>query len=899
MGPCTTHHSHIEQGKGQPRIYNLNPGRYVMLKEKIEQIYTRIEKSVLMGPVIGFIAFLLVFIISFSKPYDLFELKLYDLRFILKPAPPQWEMLSFLNIDDNSINNAGEFPWPRNIYAEGLDVLSSVGIRQVTFDIQFPDPSPQVINNSLAGTLFQKAEARQRISREELGKLIISNDRVLADSIKSSRRVIIPFSFQKEIIKEREMDPAARQTLIKARKLFEKKASLPVPDDRKKLLSGLVDPERINITYPIPELIRSTGLFGFVDSDFDMDGYSRKIRLVRIFRDRVYLHLGLVMLMDSCGVRKEDLVINPGSSIVLKNALNPVSFKRENIEIPIDEKGMMYINWAGPLETTFHRLSYVALMEYRSVREAIHDHFDRMEQGSGKGERSTLYGQLDEKYKIFNNTAEEKEKARLWKEIQEIRKKIRAIELSYTEPVKKQLAELKAAQGMEKSAGIKEQIAEAENFLTAVKLVHEVEGLRDHMAIIGLTATGTQDIGVTPLSSQFMMVGTYHNIVNTILQKRFIHKTGAAVNYFFMLVLALAIGFVAQKLNARQSLLAIAASFIAVNIIIVLFFIFGNIWLDQLGISLSLLLPSVSIAAIKLVREESQKRFIKMAFSHYLSPKVIEEIIKNPPSFQRGGETRTVTTFFSDVAKFSTISEKLSPTELVRLLNEYLSEMTDIILHYDGTIDKYEGDAIMAFYGAPHYFKDHALKACRAALDMQKKLAEMRAVWRKNNRDELYVRMGLNTGEAVVGNMGSRTRMDYTVMGDSVNLASRLEGANKFYSTHIMISENTFKEAQEEIYVRELDYIKVVGKEQPILVYELLGRKGEITDQMQEVLEKYTEALALFRERDWDKARSLFRHVLKINKDDGPAQTYIDRCTEYISTPPPKKWDGVYSLKSK
>ncbi|MFW5770364.1 MAG: adenylate/guanylate cyclase domain-containing protein, partial [Spirochaetota bacterium] len=423
--------------------------------------------------------------------------------------------------------------------------------------------------------------------------------------------------------------------------------------------------------------------------------------------------------------------------------------------------------------------------------------------------------------------------------------------------------------------------------------------LRHHSAIIGLTATGTQDIGVTPLSSHYMMVGTYPNVLNTILQKEFITEASGMANYIVMLLIALLSGFVIQKLNAKQSVITIIASGFGFYAVILLVFSIMNLWFDQLGILLSILLPSLTIASVKFLKEESQRRFIKSAFGHYISPRVIDEIIKNPETLNLGGEMRQITTFFSDVAKFSTISEQLTPPELVLLLNEYLSEMTDIILKNDGTIDKYEGDAIMAFYGAPHFLEDHALRACHGAMEMQKRLADMREVWKKQGKHELYVRMGLNTGDAVVGNMGSRTRMDYTAMGDSVNLASRLEGANKHYGTYLMISEDTHMLVKDDFGYRELDTIRVVGKEKPIKVFELMDTWGNLSDQMLEMRSKYNEGLKLFKERDWKKARAAFRAALKIIPEDGPSNTYDARCTEFIQTPPSKNWDGVYRLRSK
>jgi adenylate cyclase len=320
---------------------------------------------------------------------------------------------------------------------------------------------------------------------------------------------------------------------------------------------------------------------------------------------------------------------------------------------------------------------------------------------------------------------------------------------------------------------------------------------------------------------------------------------------------------------------------------------------EQLGSNLSLLIPALSIISIKLINEENQKKFIKGAFSRYIAPDVINQILEHPESLELGGENRPITIFFSDVAGFSTLSEKLNPPELVALLNEYLSEMTDIIISHSGTIDKYEGDAIMAFYGAPQSYPDHEIKACMAAIDMKKRLREMQEHWRNIGQHELFVRMGMNTGDAVVGNMGSRMRMDYTAMGDSVNLASRLEGANKFYSTTAMISELTYNAAKDHIESRKLDTIKVKGKTEPIIIYELLSRKGELPQKIYDMIDIYNQGIEFFASRHWKKAHKAFEDSLKIIPDDGPSKTYIKRCEDFMKKPPSQKWDGVFSLTSK
>jgi adenylate cyclase len=272
-----------------------------------------------------------------------------------------------------------------------------------------------------------------------------------------------------------------------------------------------------------------------------------------------------------------------------------------------------------------------------------------------------------------------------------------------------------------------------------------------------------------------------------------------------------------------------------------------------------------------------------------------------------------MTAFFSDVASFSTISENLGPVELVELLNEYLSDMCDIIAEHGGTIDKFEGDLIMAFYGAPIRIEDHAARAVQGAIDMQIKLVELRQRWEREKRmtalrqmwadqgrgDFFTVRIGINTGEMVVGNMGSHTRVDYTIMGDAVNLASRLEGAGKAYGVTSMISEDTYRAAREGIQVRELDSIRVVGKDEPVRVYEILGRTGQVDAALTQAADVYAQGLAAYRERRWDEAISLFETGLQARPQDGPCRIFIERCRDYQQDPPPEAWDAVHNLDAK
>ncbi|HIJ82580.1 MAG: adenylate/guanylate cyclase [Magnetococcales bacterium] len=299
------------------------------------------------------------------------------------------------------------------------------------------------------------------------------------------------------------------------------------------------------------------------------------------------------------------------------------------------------------------------------------------------------------------------------------------------------------------------------------------------------------------------------------------------------------------------------------------------------------------------LQEMSQKKMIKGAFGQYLSPKVVDILVKDPSKLSLGGEERVMTAYFSDVAGFSSISEKLTPSELVLLLNEYLTAMCEIIARYDGTVDKFEGDAIIAFWGAPLDQPDHATLCCHAAAEMQQFMAGMRERLVKEGRAELRVRMGINSGRMVVGNMGSKQRMDYTIMGDAVNLAARLEGANKFYASDTMISDATYQMAKDNIDCRVLDTVRVIGKKEPIPIYQLLGKKGQVTGKLADMLVHYNAGLERYKARDYKDAISHFEKALGVIPGDGPSKTYLDRCKEYLVNPPAADWDGVFVFTSK
>jgi adenylate cyclase len=312
-------------------------------------------------------------------------------------------------------------------------------------------------------------------------------------------------------------------------------------------------------------------------------------------------------------------------------------------------------------------------------------------------------------------------------------------------------------------------------------------------------------------------------------------------------------------------------------------------------------LTFLALSLMKFLRTAREKGYIRNAFAHYLSADVINELLTDPDKLSLGGEKKYMTAMFTDVKGFSTISEKLDPQDLVRLLNIYLTEMSDTIMSQRGTIDKYEGDAIIAFFGAPVAYPDHAERACYAACRMKSLEEELnkRTMESKMSPSPILTRIGINTGDMVVGNMGSAKKMDYTIMGNAVNLAARLEGVNKQYGTWMLMSEATYKEGGANYVCRKLDRVRVVGINEPVRLYELVGNKQFVTSQKKEIVERFHAALDVFEQKEWESAQKTLLEILALDPEDGPAGVYSKRCAEFLAKAPPPNWDGVFNLTAK
>ena len=410
--------------------------------------------------------------------------------------------------------------------------------------------------------------------------------------------------------------------------------------------------------------------------------------------------------------------------------------------------------------------------------------------------------------------------------------------------------------------------------------------------------------------NQMYGVEIHANVIQNILDGDFIYREPQWMSAvlalgisLFTFVYTAALKTIRTKFSAMIEILGVAiivSELFFIYWFSIRLFVLHNFLVEMMSPLMAVVFSYMGSTVYNYVSERKQKVQIKGMFSQYVSPTVVDEIVNNPEKLRLGGERNELTVFFSDIEKFTGLSEKLPPEHLVTILNEYLSMMTEIIFSNEGTLDKYEGDAIVAFWGAPIPQADHALRACRAATEMQEKLAEIRPAWVRQGKPDLNVRIGINTGEVIVGNMGGIGHFDYTVIGDSVNIGARLEGANKQYSTNVILSESTYRQTGDSLVVRELDMLVVAGRTEPIRVYELVGMaNGSISSARLSLVERYAKGLMLYRRRQWATAIEHFEEALKISPLDFPSQMYIERSQLYLASPPPEDWNGTFVLHTK
>jgi adenylate cyclase len=680
----------------------------------------------------------------------------------------------------------------------------------------------------------------------------------------------------------------------------------------------------VDLLPPVSVFAQSLRGAGFTNIYIDPDGVRRRIFLVQKVQDRFYLQLVFAPLMEYMG--RPDIRLEK-RRLILKNARLP----REpdaprDIVVPLDSRGRLMLDW--PRTDYWDSFTHISFVEFSRLEElesrmeqylaalgtAGLDFFTRIDESLAPVSR-VIYqsgGLLRSSREALGRALAEQSDDEFSRSLA-LRSRalslIRSLAEFETGAKVLSLAETLAGDYPEDAGLIREEaeyIAQAAGYLDTA--AEQYGGLHARLrgivagkfCVIGRTDTGTTDIGVNPFYGEYVNVGIHAVVLDTILRGSFITPVrslwSAVLSFALALVLMLALYRLKPALRSGLGL----GGVLLFGAVCFILFRYSGLFIPPLGPVLAAVIAIISRELVSYLGSEKEKQFINRALSTYVSKEVVAELVANPSLLQLGGSKRWMSAVFTDIQGFSTIAEQLDPEHLVQLLNRYLTAMSGIIMENTGTIDKYEGDAIVAFFGAPVYRENHAVLACRSAVEMKKAEKELNRVIMAERLSPapFYTRIGINTGEMVVGNMGTPAKMNYTIMGNAVNLASRLEGVNKQYNTGgILISEYTKNEIGDEFVCRSLDRVRVVGINTPVRLYELLGLRGGAGEK--DALAVWEEALARYENREFREAADLFQSLAERNEEDGPARLYRDRCREYAAAPPPSDWNRINTLTQK
>ncbi len=422
--------------------------------------------------------------------------------------------------------------------------------------------------------------------------------------------------------------------------------------------------------------------------------------------------------------------------------------------------------------------------------------------------------------------------------------------------------------------------------------------LKDKVIFLGATALGIYDMRVTPFDKNSPGVEIHATVADDIISERFIRHTG--LEALFDMALIVVLGLVTFYLTMRLRLhVAIPAVFLLSS-----GYVWLSYWIFLQGHWVSMIYPPMAAmvalsigGSFRYLVLDRSAREMRTMFSSYLSPKLVDRLEKEHEVVRIGGDNKVVTVLFTDIKGFTTFSESRSPQEVVTRLNEYLGTMVQVIDRFDGTVDKFIGDGIMFYWGAPFAQPDHAKLAVACVLEMKKEMERLNAKWAVEGLEPFSIRGGAQSGDVVAGNVGSLgKKMEYTLIGDTVNQAARLESAAKYYGVDFLIGESTYLLTRDIYRYRELDKIRVVGKQIPVTIYELLGA---LSEPLEKWIAKFDEALKFYRARRWEDARKSFVFILDEKPEDRPSKIYFERCEHYIKNPPPEKWDGVINRSDK
>ncbi|MDR2595869.1 MAG: adenylate/guanylate cyclase domain-containing protein [Treponema sp.] len=878
------------------------------------------------------------------------EDRLYDFFLRFRANRQRIENVAFLDVDDSAIFYNGVFPWPRSIPAEGLLRLKEYGSLAAIFDIEFIDHGPQGVDsiylNQVLESDFNRSfseinnAAQDIISALSSGRMGRNDAEYLSSSftnlINSEHKSL--YSRAQSVVRDNDLYLAQALALngrswstlnlrevpldgeqAERRPIAEKLFSYSVKAAANASLgAGFVD-----ILPSLPLFAKAAKGAGFTNVEIDNDGVRRRVYLTQNIFDHWYLQLSFAPLIDYLGRPEIELTKR---KLTIKQAQFPGNIKKD-IVIPLDSKGRMMLDW--PSEDYEHSYSHISFADF-SLLDEIETELEYYTRSLNAADLmlfaqfdpsisrvpiilSGIEESFDEAYRAKNYALETNDDAGFDDYIGHRIAIFSMLHELVSLDLDKKVNDLAASLSNdypESAVYIEEEADYIAQLYDAIKVDFKRRNelsasndkmLRNKFIIMGRTDTGTTDYGANPFHGKYINVGTHAVVLDTILSESFIIPLGY---WWRVVILFLFVPFFFIA-SAGFSPVLRAVSGFAVTLIIfigaVLLFRAAGIYWGPLGAVFAMISAIITREIIAYAGSEREKQFIRTAFSTYVSHDVVKEIISDPSRLQLGGTNRHMTAIFTDVKGFSTISEQLDPEELVSLLNRYLSAMSDIVLSEKGTIDKYEGDAIIAFFGAPLDLADHAMRACVSAIKMKKAEEELNKVImeQKLSPSLLLTRIGINTGNMVAGNMGTANKMNYTIMGNAVNLAARLEGVNKQYGTWILASEDTIKETGQQLLSRKLDRVRVVGINEPVRLHELIELYELAESSQKKLVSIFHDALDHFEKRDWKSAADGFKETLSIKNDDHPSHMYLERCEQFAVKQPDDKWDGVYNLTSK
>ncbi len=939
-------------------------------------------------------------LIGLAGGFEKLELRVYDGLLRVKPSTVQNPDIMTVNVDDYSLDNLGVWPWSRDILADALIRMRECGAKCATFDIEYIEESqlgvdPDTLRN-MPKTFMEGKETVSEMIRElsgafasgqicpadamemadELldgyinpaldnlydstsGKVLRDNDEYFANAIRFFGNTWLTINSIKITEKiEPELEKLVREQFL-LNNVTDKNGYIKKDNE----YYNKKNDYEYGMTPALKKLLEKAAGGGFTNVVVDADGSRRRVELLRENNGQYIGQLAFAPLMNMLEAKSFE---RKKHSLIVHGAKFPGEEKEHDVRIPLDEHGRVLINWVSTnYKESFKYESVYFLLDADKIESQLIANLRSIETfhlGNSEGQLLSYYdvvsyllGEYDQKLIPWKERLLKGETDN-FDEYFAARKEFfeNCNELNSEDYLGEILSVLStiSINDVPNIDEVKENIAASfdvfkQNYELYMSRTKELsQRYNNAFCVIGNTATGSTDLGSMPFYERYPNVGTHANLYNMILERQFITPVHWIYGFIFASLLSLIMSLSLRKLRTRYQNFIGGAGVVLFPLIASLLMIIFRIYLPPLIPTLVMALYFLGSTIMRFIMSERDKKWLRNTLSTFVSPAVVGEFEKHPELLELGGKNFPATAIFTDIRSFSTISERVSADYLVEFLNEYLSLLSDVILNYDGTIDKYEGDAIIALWGAPLEQVDHAWRSCISAIrmkqaeaDFNKKMLANGTIITKDipaigpngenkqlNKIVLPIatRIGLNSGEMVVGNMGTKNKKNYTMMGTNVNLAARLEGVNKVYQTWILASEYTWNmanygENKSKLVSRKLDRVRVIGIKDPVQLYNIVGLKSEMSSEQLESVSLFNQAMEKYLNRDFVNAKKLFEvsyrtypeTVLasKINEKTGstdvvetpysPSIVFIKRCEEYIRSGVPENWDGVVNMTSK